>query len=415
MAFFYRVRGYYDVTDYGAKGDGATDDTAAIQSAINAAQTAGGGVVWIPPATFKVTGTTHALIVTGDNVTIQGTGPGSVIAHGSTTGDTLFVQKDATGVLRNESVSVRDLQFKPSVTKTAGNEVNVFYAYNIRIEGIRFQDCFRAIQVGSTNSPSGDLYKFRPVFGFVRSIYGQRCCHAILLMNCTDWWFDGVSFWLTDGPYATTTASGITIDTNCQSCNFVNMDIVGDSPGVANTGAGLTIQDTLGGGFIGRTAYNQFTNCYFDSWGAGIVASNSEMFGFTNCWCAAPGGNGVTLASTTRGFMFNMHMCYTNGNHGFSLDGADHSISHSDVISNGLYGTGNGINVAATASGFRILGNRITNNAIYQVHGNQLYGITIASGADNFIVKDNDTRGNVTGGINNLTTVAASRIVADNL
>ncbi len=44
-----------DVTAYGAKGDGATDDTAAIQAAINAAcqpaSTNGGGVVYFPPST----------------------------------------------------------------------------------------------------------------------------------------------------------------------------------------------------------------------------------------------------------------------------------------------------------------------------------------------------------------------------
>ncbi|MBR7834180.1 hypothetical protein KDL01_12970 [Actinospica durhamensis] len=50
--------GWYDVTTYGAKGDGATnsgaDDSAAIQAAMTDAATAGGGVVYFPPGTYRV-------------------------------------------------------------------------------------------------------------------------------------------------------------------------------------------------------------------------------------------------------------------------------------------------------------------------------------------------------------------------
>lgn len=48
---------YYDVTSYGAKGDGTTDDTASIQSAINAQYIAGGGIVFFPSGTYLVTDT----------------------------------------------------------------------------------------------------------------------------------------------------------------------------------------------------------------------------------------------------------------------------------------------------------------------------------------------------------------------
>ena len=41
----------FTVTAYGAVGDGATDNTIAIQATIKAAQTAGGGTVKIPAAT----------------------------------------------------------------------------------------------------------------------------------------------------------------------------------------------------------------------------------------------------------------------------------------------------------------------------------------------------------------------------
>lgn len=48
---------FLDVTDprFGARGDGATDDTAAIQAAITAANASGGGRVVVPRGTYKVT------------------------------------------------------------------------------------------------------------------------------------------------------------------------------------------------------------------------------------------------------------------------------------------------------------------------------------------------------------------------
>jgi polygalacturonase len=42
----------YDVRDFGAKGDGRTIDTAAINAAIDAAAAAGGGTVYLPAGTY---------------------------------------------------------------------------------------------------------------------------------------------------------------------------------------------------------------------------------------------------------------------------------------------------------------------------------------------------------------------------
>jgi polygalacturonase len=70
---------------YGAKGDGSTDDTTAIQNAINAANTAGGGIVYFPRGTYI----TSATLTVHTNVTLMGAGSNVTVIslQGSTTAD----------------------------------------------------------------------------------------------------------------------------------------------------------------------------------------------------------------------------------------------------------------------------------------------------------------------------------------
>jgi hypothetical protein len=46
----------FNAKDYGAKGDDSTDATAAVQSALNAAEANGGGVVLLPPGKYRFLG-----------------------------------------------------------------------------------------------------------------------------------------------------------------------------------------------------------------------------------------------------------------------------------------------------------------------------------------------------------------------
>lgn len=70
--------GLFNVLDYGARGDGGADDTVAIQAAINAAQAAAGGTVYLPRGTYLTSGVT----VNADNVAIRGVGSTSVLKAG---------------------------------------------------------------------------------------------------------------------------------------------------------------------------------------------------------------------------------------------------------------------------------------------------------------------------------------------
>jgi len=57
---------------YGAVGDGTTDDAPAIQAAINAAITAGGGIVWFPAGSYLIGSTIQ--VYNASNVLFQGQG-----------------------------------------------------------------------------------------------------------------------------------------------------------------------------------------------------------------------------------------------------------------------------------------------------------------------------------------------------
>jgi hypothetical protein len=75
----------YNAEQYGARCDAATDDTAAIERSIEAAQKAGGGIVHIPIGTCLIKG---ALRITRGNIWMRGEGRGSrlVFANGAADG-----------------------------------------------------------------------------------------------------------------------------------------------------------------------------------------------------------------------------------------------------------------------------------------------------------------------------------------
>lgn len=63
-----KMQDVVSVKDFGAKGDGVTDDTAAIQAAVNYVGGLGGGIVWLPTGTYVCNG----LIVDWTHVLLQG-------------------------------------------------------------------------------------------------------------------------------------------------------------------------------------------------------------------------------------------------------------------------------------------------------------------------------------------------------
>lgn len=134
-------RSYFDIVDYGAVGDGATDNLAAIQAAIDAASEharglpqGGGAVVYVPSGLFKVSGT---LRITQSNVGIQGIGVGSVIQGTAADGDIIYAGTDdvSSGEVRN--VFFEHFAITAGIVKTSGAAIHCQHAVRFRIEDVQ--------------------------------------------------------------------------------------------------------------------------------------------------------------------------------------------------------------------------------------------------------------------------------------
>jgi parallel beta-helix repeat protein len=105
-----------DVTAYGARGDGVTDDTTAIQNAISAVSS--GGVVYFPSGSYVVSAYLHLVDSAGDpleRVTFRGDGESSILlgsfpADNEASGASVFFASSA----------VSDLEFKDFQIQAGG-------------------------------------------------------------------------------------------------------------------------------------------------------------------------------------------------------------------------------------------------------------------------------------------------------
>lgn len=154
--------GTYNVRDYGAVGDGVTDDTLAIQAACDACRTAGGGTVYIPTGTYIVSGQTHPLTTNpvcfwiGSHTRLVGDGPNATIVKLAAS------QPNLTWVIGNyqvvatytdESISVENL----AVNGNAGNQDTtntVDLQFGIKMHGVKGLTMYNVdvIHVCGTNS-----------------------------------------------------------------------------------------------------------------------------------------------------------------------------------------------------------------------------------------------------------------------
>ncbi|WP_415769067.1 M10 family metallopeptidase C-terminal domain-containing protein [Pseudomonas sp. LB3P38] len=144
----------FNVQNFGAKGDGITDDTAAIQSAIDAAAAAGGGQVYIPTGTYIVSGgeePSDGCLMLKSNVYLYGDGMGKSTVKVADGSDTKI-----TGVIRSaygeetHDFGVSNLTIDGNRDNTTGKIDGWFNGYipgqegydsNVTLDSVEIKDC----------------------------------------------------------------------------------------------------------------------------------------------------------------------------------------------------------------------------------------------------------------------------------
>lgn len=104
LSLQYASGGIYNVLAYGAAGNGSNDDAGAIQDAIDACSSDGGGVVFLPKGTYKITVPLDMLSF----VTMRGVGPKSIIDWRGTTNANAVNFGNATDAVI-ENVQIQNL------------------------------------------------------------------------------------------------------------------------------------------------------------------------------------------------------------------------------------------------------------------------------------------------------------------
>ncbi|UZE21576.1 putative Ig domain-containing protein [Pseudomonas sp. B21-056] len=144
----------FNVQNFGAKGDGITDDTAAIQAAIDAAAAAGGGQVYVPAGTYIVSAgeePSDGCLMLKSNVHLYGDGMGETTVKVADGSDTKI-----TGIIRSaygeetHDFGISQLTIDGNRDHTTGKIDGWFNGYipgeegydsNVTIDSVEIKDC----------------------------------------------------------------------------------------------------------------------------------------------------------------------------------------------------------------------------------------------------------------------------------
>jgi len=358
----------FDVKKYGAAGDGSTDDTSAIQSAITAASAAG-GVVFFPPGVFVLS--SRLTCISLNSVSFQGSGKSTTILKSAI--PVSFPPRNGGPTMLSfancANFSVRDITFDNNNIITAFRScmASVSRSTNFRVSNCAFINAKHFM----LSIESSSRFSVRDNYFNCTELNGRVFTGAIML-------FDDISR-TSDGQIA-------------------NNEIIGAQSG----GRGVDIV----------WSHNRITNF---GYGAGIFSGHDGVGFGTHNWTVT--GNSITGGQPARdangfypkgievyapGTKIIGNTCYNNSGSGIVFGGRNSMVANNSCFDNGLPNN-EAVGIAAVyvpphidPSNSIIKGNTCRNiRGGYQHYGFSDAGVRIATSGLQF--SGNDFSGNLLG------------------
>lgn len=299
---------YFNAKAYGAKGDGSTDDTTAIQAAITAAN-ATGGTVFLPPGTYKIS---SVLTLSTANVMLRGAGASSIIQPSSSFSDTNIIDITAN------TCGVLDLQIAYANTTYSSNPaadaIQITGALNVLIQNVRILYINGwSVQSTSTSSIRNKWTKLDNVFSSLcaKGIHIQGITAnnnaAHVLTNCiVDQVATGTSNgdgYLIEDCYdiemsnlecnvSAGSGSALHIKGRCSSIHLTNF--VGGCDTPTSTGPAVLVENNSDG----NPAQIELSNSIFESGSIGISVTTGSEITINACRIESNATHGISLAGS---------------------------------------------------------------------------------------------------------------------
>ncbi len=313
----------YDAVAYGAVGDGTTDDTTAIQAALTAAASAGGGTVYLQQATYVVSNLTI-----DSYVTLQGAGRGTLLQGKSgATGYMIALTTPST----SQRTTIRDLALQPNTGTLGGIKLdNTGFGTSI--------DPIHAVEKVVVLNAGGDAFHF------------DNSMRELRVEGCYAHYSGGYGFYVGAG---------------CTDSRFI-ADTVGPS-----TSHGFYILGNNNNFVACKSFYAGFNGSTWGTTQSGFYLSSAAYCTFTSCSSQQSALHGFYLSGMTYSTVVacdaDTNSAGTTGGVGFYTSYCTHSslIGNTGNI-NGILSPGAqayGIAVDGTQTSLMLYGNTVTGSS----------------------------------------------------